>query len=49
MVDYDRTIPNLFTLQKLEIDFQFICNSQKYEIHFQLVKPCSLVKIIYSN
>ena len=24
--------------KKLEIDFQFICNSQKYEIHFQLVK-----------
>ena len=26
MVDYDRTIPNLFTLQKLETNFQFICN-----------------------
>ena len=39
MVDYDCTIPNLFTLQKLKTNFQFICNSQKYEIHFQLVKP----------
>lgn len=36
-------------LTKIGNKLPIICNSQKYEIHFQLVKPWSLVKIIYSN